>query len=331
VRELVQLHSGEIRVESKPGKGSRFVVKIKAGTAHLPAEQIAKSDDSARVGRTAVAHVNEVLSWLPPTSDTTVTQMRVESAQARPRILLADDNADMRRHISRLLRRSYEVMEVSDGDAALELALASPPDLVLSDVMMPRLDGFGLLKALRADERTRQLPVILLSARAGEEASVEGLDAGADDYLIKPFSARELQARIRAHLELARQRRELEHQLEQRVQARTAEVARLTRVLQMLSGINMALVRIDDRDQVMAEACRLAHDVGGYFLSMVALIDPATRSARPVAWSGYNFLERPGLEFPVVDRGSADSSLVGRVIRTGESMQIGRVAGREGV
>ncbi|MEX2148976.1 MAG: ATP-binding protein, partial [Steroidobacteraceae bacterium] len=238
VRELVQLHAGDIRVESEPGKGSRFVVSLKAGTAHLPADQIDTGDDGAPAGRTAAAHVKEVLSWLPPSADATVTMPRLENADARPRILLADDNVDMRRHISRLLRRSYEVVEACDGEAALEAALSSPPDLVLSDVMMPRLDGFGLVKALRADERTRQLPIILLSARAGEEAAVEGLDAGADDYLIKPFSARELQARVRAHLELVRQRRELEHQLEQRVQARTAEVARLTRVLQMLSGIN---------------------------------------------------------------------------------------------
>lgn len=320
VRELVQLHSGSIRVESELGKGSRFIVTLKAGAAHLPAGQVAKGDEGVPAGRTAAAHVQEALSWLPSASDTTVTQPLLENTDVRPRILLADDNVDMRRHIARLLRRSYDVLVVPDGEAALEAALSSPPDLVLSDVMMPRLDGFGLLKALRADERTRQLPVILLSARAGEEAAVEGLDAGADDYLVKPFSARELQARVRAHLELARQRRELERELEERVQARTAEVARLTRVLQMLSGINTALVRIQDRDLVMGEACRLAQGVGGYSLSMVALINPTTRMARPVAWSGYEFLEHPEQEFPVADREGADSSLMGRVIRTGEAV-----------
>ncbi|TLY57335.1 MAG: EAL domain-containing protein, partial [Gammaproteobacteria bacterium] len=241
-------------------------------------------------------------------------------AGPRPRILWADDNADMRHYVTRLLGGSYEVLAVPDGRAALEAALSAPPDLVLSDVMMPGLDGFGLLKALRADERTRQLPVILLSARAGEEASVEGLDAGADDYLVKPFSARELKARVRAHLELARQRRGLERELEQRVQARTAEVARLTGVLQMLSGINTALVRIQNLDEVMAEACRLAHGIGGYALAMVALIDPTTRMARPVGWAGYEFLEQPEQEFPVADQESGDSSLMGRVMRTGVAM-----------
>src|SRR6266478_9687232 len=240
-------------------------------------------------------------------------------AGPRPRILWADDNADMRHYVTRLLSGSYEVLAVPDGRAALEAALSAPPDLVLSDVMMPGLDGFGLLKALRADERTRQLPVILLSARAGEEASVEGLDAGADDYLVKPFSARELKARVRAHLELARQRRGLERELERRVQARTDEVARLTGVLQMLSGINTALVRIQNRDEVMAEACRLAHGIGGYALAMVALINPTTRMARPVGWAGYEFLSNPEAEFPVADHENRDSSLMGRVMRMGEA------------
>ena len=124
------------------------------------------------------------------------------------RILLADDNADMREYVTRLLRGRYEIEAVADGAAALAAALARPPDLVLSDVMMPRLDGFGLLQALREDPRTRELPVILLSARAGEEAKVEGIDAGADDYLVKPFSARELLARIGTHLSLTRVRAE---------------------------------------------------------------------------------------------------------------------------
>ena len=238
----------------------------------------------------------------------------------RKDIVVEDDRMIGAAVMQALKDAAYAVDWVTDGETALAAARASLPDLVLSDVMMPKLDGFGLLKALRANERTRQLPVILVSARAGDEAAIEGLDAGADDYLVKPFSARELLARIRAHLGLARQRRELEHELEQRVAARTADVARLTRVLHMLSGINSALVRIADRNQVMAEACRLARNVGGYSLSMVALIDPTTRMARPVAWSGYEFLANPEREFPVADHEGKDSSLMGRVICTGEAM-----------
>src|SRR5262249_40780253 len=133
----------------------------------------------------------------------------------RPRILLADDNSDMREYVRRLLVANYEVEAVGDGEAALQAARERPPDLVLSDVMMPKLDGFGMLKAMREDERLATIPVILLSARAGEEARVEGMEAGADDYLIKPFSARELLAHVRAHLDMARLRREAEMALRQ--------------------------------------------------------------------------------------------------------------------
>ena len=132
------------------------------------------------------------------------------------RIILADDNVDMREYAAGLLRERYDVEAVPNGTLALAAARERPPDLVLTDVMMPELDGFELLKALRADPCTQTIPVILLSVRAGEEARIEGLDAGADDYLVKPFTARELMARVRAHLEHARTRQEAaerEHQL----------------------------------------------------------------------------------------------------------------------
>ncbi len=118
------------------------------------------------------------------------------------RILLADDNADMRGYVRRLLARSCDVQTVADGQEALEAIRAKRPDLILTDVMMPNLDGFGLLRAIRSDADLREIPVIMLSARAGEESRVEGLEAGADDYLVKPFSARELIARVSSLLEL---------------------------------------------------------------------------------------------------------------------------------
>ncbi len=131
----------------------------------------------------------------------------VNPACLRCRVLLADDNADMRDYLRRLLSTHYEVTAVTNGVEALQSALDSPPDLVLSDVMMPRLDGFGLLAKLRSHPTTSIVPVILVSARAGEEAQTEGLEAGADDYLVKPFSARELLARVGSNLAMARVRR----------------------------------------------------------------------------------------------------------------------------
>ena len=133
-----------------------------------------------------------------------------------PRVLVADDNADMRDYLRRILGFHYRVDVVGDGRAALEQIRSHTPDLVLADVMMPSLDGFGLLAAIRADERTRSLPVILLSARAGEEARIEGLKAGADEYLVKPFSARELLACIASQLQLGHMRRETERVLRYR-------------------------------------------------------------------------------------------------------------------
>jgi CheY-like chemotaxis protein len=146
------------------------------------------------------------------------------------RILLADDNADMRDYVGRLLGQQYEVVAVADGVEALAAIRQSAvghqkiPDLVLTDVMMPNLDGLGLLQALRADPQTREIPIILLSARAGEAARIEGLTAGADDYLTKPFSARELLVRVEATLKLARLRREaMQREQTLRLAAETAQ------------------------------------------------------------------------------------------------------------
>jgi PAS domain S-box-containing protein len=131
-------------------------------------------------------------------------------------ILIVDDNADMREYLGRILGQSYRIELVGDGEQALDRIRERAPDLVLADVMMPTLDGFGLLEAIRADQRSRAIPLILLSARAGEEARIEGLQAGADEYLVKPFSARELLACVGSQLRLARVRRDTERALRYR-------------------------------------------------------------------------------------------------------------------
>jgi PAS domain S-box-containing protein len=157
-------------------------------------------------------------------------------------VLLADDNADMRDYVGRLLADLYEVEAVPDGESALAAALARPPALVLTDVMMPGLDGFGLLRRLRGDPRTQAVPIVMLSARAGEEARVEGLEAGVDDYLIKPFGARELRARVSALLEMARIRREAARN--ERALRDEAEAAR-QRAVTILESITDGFLAID--------------------------------------------------------------------------------------
>jgi PAS domain S-box-containing protein len=221
VQELVKLHGGSVRIESQVDRGSSFFVTIPFGKDHLPADRIGGARTLASTEVRGEAYVQEALRWLPGcqtvSDDVQVAplasleqprpQSIVNSAQ-RSRILLADDNVDMREYVRRLLLEQYEVVAVANGESALESARQIRPNLILADIMMPRLDGFGLLRALRADPGLNSVPVILLSARAGEESRVEGLDAGADDYLVKPFSARELLARVRSHLAMEKTRRE---------------------------------------------------------------------------------------------------------------------------
>jgi PAS domain S-box-containing protein len=216
VRELVKLHHGEITVESQEGRGSAFHVTIPLGSAHLPARQI-KAEEGAASASQSQNFVEEALRWLPGDvlQDASALRDVPPSTSAhghdapRRRVLLADDNADLRDYISRLLTdQGYDVEAVADGQAALAALHLRRPDILVTDVMMPLLDGFGLLRAVRDDETVRDLPIIMLSARAGDDSTVEGLDAGADDYLSKPFSARELLARVAANIAMSRLRRE---------------------------------------------------------------------------------------------------------------------------
>ncbi|MGA2369317.1 MAG: ATP-binding protein [Candidatus Korobacteraceae bacterium] len=228
VRELVKVHGGTVRVESEPGRGSAFTVSIPFGLAHSPAEAIGSARTLATTATGPQAYVAEALHWLPDAAVSDDPQEvnvqppslfpAEEGSRARSRIVIADDNADMREYLRRLLASHYGVEAVPDGEAAFQSAVERPPDLIITDVMMPKLDGFGLLKALRADARTATVPVMLLSARAGEESRMEGIAAGADDYVVKPFAARELVARLEARLLLSRMRRESELALREREQ-----------------------------------------------------------------------------------------------------------------
>ncbi|MET0386227.1 MAG: ATP-binding protein, partial [Polyangiales bacterium] len=219
VQELVKLHGGRVQVESELGHGACFRVWIPLGTRHLDPQRIAAPLEPAAVSGGAEGWAQEAQRWLdgatgrgralrstsdelpygvpPPAQDT-----------PRARVVWADDDADMRMYVSRLLHGRFDVIAVADGRAALAAVREHQPDVVLADIMMPRLDGIGLLRALRADPKLREIPVILLSARAGDESRIDGLSEGADDYLIKPFSARELVARVDTHARLARLRRE---------------------------------------------------------------------------------------------------------------------------
>src|SRR5581483_2274486 len=173
-----------------------------------------------------VPYLAEALSWLKSAApDDEISRdvlddmpLPIAVPASRDRVLLADDNRDMRDYVERLLSHYCRVITADNGRLALQKALADPPDLVLSDVMMPEMTGFDLLAALRSHPETSTIPIILLSARAGDEARIEGLQQGADDYLTKPFSARELLARVRTHLDLARVRKHAADEVRRRAE-----------------------------------------------------------------------------------------------------------------
>jgi len=185
VRSLVTAHGGSVGIESESGAGTTVTVT-------LPASRTGPVERPLVVASRSTAYVSEALQWI---SDGTAGSRREGT---RPLILIADDNADMRRHLERVLSPYWDTVAVGDGEAALEHARRLRPDLLLTDVMMPTLDGFGLVAAVRNDPALASLPVVMLSARAGLESSGEGLAIGADDYLVKPFSSSDLVSRVAA-------------------------------------------------------------------------------------------------------------------------------------
>jgi signal transduction histidine kinase len=212
VRELVLLHGGRVSVRSALGQGSTFRVEIPRGFAHLPADSVSQTPVPLGLSRDTEAHLVEARRLVEP--DFSREPGIHTGASDRAKVLVVDDNVELRNYMLDLLSPSYDVTTAGDGIEALAAVRESLPDIVLSDVMMPRMNGIELVRALRDNPSITSLPIILLSARAGEEPTIAGLDAGADDYVFKPFSAKELLSRVRTHVGLARTRRSFVAELE---------------------------------------------------------------------------------------------------------------------
>jgi signal transduction histidine kinase len=277
VQELVKMHGGGVSVESALGTGTTFSVQIPKGSTHLPAEFVVQEVLETHASREAAAHIADARRWLRVTEVTArLRKLSVPTARAaRPRVLVIDDNADLREYIASLLAPTYEVLTASEGLQGLATAKSELPDIIVSDVMMPALSGIDLVRELRADPRSASIPVILLSARAGQEAAIEGLDAGSDDYLVKPFSAAELLARVRTHTQLALKRREWIHELEsanRELDAFTYSVAHDLRApLRALNGMTEMLFedklgQLDDEGQ---RYLRIVRDCGARMTQLI--------------------------------------------------------------
>ncbi|MGH9077572.1 MAG: ATP-binding protein, partial [Acidimicrobiales bacterium] len=269
VHQLVEAMGGRVTAESRPGVGTAFVVTMPLGNEEVPSAGAGRDGPGAG----ARPFLAEAARWLVDPAQAAEPLAGAACGKSpASRVLVVDDNADMRAYLARLLGGYFVVEVAGDGQEALERAQARRPDLVLTDVMMPRLDGLGLLGALRDDPELRLVPVIMLSARAGEESSVEGLDAGADDYLAKPFSAVELVSRVRSNLVFATARA-------QRADATRASTGRL----QALAGIAARLNEARTLTEV-ATVVRLAFPAA---LS-------ARRAALGLAGDGDEVLLQPG-------------------------------------
>jgi signal transduction histidine kinase len=231
VRELVEMHDGEVSVTSTVGRGSTFSVR-------LPAEPCATLPEGATALASPGSMVSEAEAWLR--DDDRAPVEPTEPLPGQPRILLVEPDRDMRAHLAQLLSPRWHVVGARDGPAALRAIGEAVPDLVLGDLMVPVEAGPSLIHSLRQDPRTIALPMVIVSTRAGEEARIEGMEAGADDYVVKPFGARELRARVAAHLELARTRSRIQQALRDAHDALQAELSVTTRLheftARLLSG-----------------------------------------------------------------------------------------------
>ena len=260
VDELVRLHGGTITVASTFGEGTTFRVTIPLGAAHVDASQIKQQQYAGQI-----SSVDQYLAEIQATIETSTTlraPMAVEPKSYAARILLADDNRDLRDYVTHLLGSDYDVVGVPNGRKALAALRSEPFDLLISDVMMPEMDGLALLHAIRQDPMLQALPVIVLTARAGEESSTVGLQSGANDYLVKPFSADQLVTRVRAQLAAARRH---DWHVEQQARiARSFQDAALPAALAQVPGIHFAS---------LYEPAMINTRVGGDFYDAFRLLD----------------------------------------------------------
>jgi signal transduction histidine kinase len=251
IRELVSVHGGTIKVKSQEGQGSEFIVSIPKGKSHLPKQQIYESKEQLPGKGMRESYVDEALGWIP--EDVRAFKRRVKKYEQsnEAKILIVEDNADMRAYLTNLLCDDYEVLAMEHGKKVIDfLNDGGQTDLILADVMMPEIDGYQLTKVIKSNPKYSEIPVVLLSAKTSEKSKIGGLEVGADDYLVKPFSARELRALVGSRIRSSHVRKEHNQilysrnlELEHLVQERTLELVQLN---ESLKQRNIRLINLNE-------------------------------------------------------------------------------------
>lgn len=199
VKELVDLHHWHISVQSEPGKGSTFTLQIPRGRSHLNNSEIILEEQEIQKKQVEIQDQVESADAHAGSKEKDSIQIKSKepASQHRPTILIVEDSADVRYYLSTILATEYKLLEATTGEEGLKKAMDAAPDLIISDIMMPVMDGIEFCRRLKSDINTSHIPIILLTARASHESRLEGLETGADDYLIKPFERRELLVRVK--------------------------------------------------------------------------------------------------------------------------------------
>ena len=215
-KELTDLLHGEIRVESDPRNGSHFMVRLPLGKDHLKPQEYVIVKDEETEEQSLIIKCSIPDNYQKEYEDT----YEVAGSKDRPIVLIVDDSQDIRRHIRESLVKDFLVKEASNGREGLEKAIAIVPDLVITDLMMPEMDGMELCRKLKTDERISHIPVIMLTAKAEVEDKIEGLETGADDYITKPFNIKELIIRTK---NLIDQRKKLKEKYNHQISLEVSE------------------------------------------------------------------------------------------------------------
>ena len=203
-KELVELHKGKIRVESKEREGTTFTVLLPLGKNHLKPEEIVEIETHEET--TKAREETELIPDTEKSKEKVAIDLLLETG--KPLLLIVEDNPDVRNYIVSHLEKDYGIQEAIDGEDGFNKSIEQIPDLIVSDVMMPKMDGFQFCAKIKTDERTSHIPVILLTAKASGESKIEGLETGADDYIMKPFDAKELKVRIKNLIDQRKKLRE---------------------------------------------------------------------------------------------------------------------------